>query len=367
MSDTRGSVPGSLLEPSEASTPAGPGHAISATEISFVELVNILLRSRRLVFGAPIVVAIVAAGIAFLQPRTYSATASFMSQSAEMSEGGGGSVLSQLGLRGALLGGSPAELYAELVKTQEIQFAAAETEYHFKWQGEEYRGNLMDFLKVGEGDPIQRRQKALKKLEKVITVETRGSGVVKVKVTTDYAPLSEQVAARVLDLVADFNLKRRQSQAGMERRFAGERVGEAQQELRQAEAELARFLDRNREFRQSPVLMIEYGRLQQEATQRRQIYHTLLELYERARIEEVRNTPVITVVDNPTGFAQPNARGTVRFGVLGLLVGGVIGVFGALSREFLRTVKESQRADIRELVELSGRLGRGGRRIEAGS
>jgi hypothetical protein len=48
----------------------------------------------------------------------------------------------------------------------------------------------------------------------------------------------------------------------------------------------------------------------------------------------------------------------VRFGIIGLLVGGVLGVFGALGLEFLRAAGSSQREDVRELIAMSGWLHR---------
>lgn len=347
MSDTKVMTPGT---PDVARGAAAP-------EVSFVELISILLRYRRLVFGAPVIMAILLAGLVFMRPRTYSATATFMPQSEEGGQGGGG-LLAQLGIRTALGGNTSAGLYADLLTTQEILYVLATTEYAFTWKGEERRGDLIRFLEFENEGPADRRRKVLHALEKLISVETTGSGLIKVKVTTEYGPLSEQVAERLLELVGQFNLERRQTQAGNERRFAEGRVAETKAELNQVEEELVEFLRRNRQFENSPLIALEHARLQQEVAERRQLYFTLLELYEKARLEEVRNTPVITVVDHPSGFAKPNARGTVRFGIIGLLVGGVLGIFGALGLEFLRMAGSSQREDVRELIAMSGWLHR---------
>jgi uncharacterized protein involved in exopolysaccharide biosynthesis len=160
-------------------------------------------------------------------------------------------------------------------------------------------------------------------------------------------------------------MQRRQTQGGVERRFTEGRLEEARAQLTQAQEALARFMERNRDFENSPRLMVEFNQLQREAGLHQQAYLTLKELYERARIEEIRNTPVITVIDNPAGFAKRDSKGVVRSGIIGLLVGGVLGVFGAIFVDFLRMARRSRRSDVAELLDfgarLRGMLRRGGR------
>jgi len=65
------------------------------------------------------------------------------------------------------------------------------------------------------------------------------------------------------------------------------------------------------------------------------VYLTLKRDYETARIEEVNDTPVITVVDPAV---PPSRRSKPRRGLiisLGLVLGAVIGVFGAFGLEYI--------------------------------
>lgn len=351
---------------------AAPGGSVAGAatpgprpDVSFVELLNMLLRSWRLVIGTPMVVAFLMAGSAFLGTRTYTATAAFMPQGSESTQSGSG--LGQLGLASVLLGGrgSNAGFYGELLTTQEILHAAATTEYRFSWRGEAHRGTLLDHLNLELRDAPGDRKALVLLLEETIKVTTTPGGIVEVEVTTPYAPLSEQVAARLLELVGEFDMQRRQTQGSVERKFTEERLREAEALLAETQGALARFMERNRDFANSPRLMVESNQLQRDVAVQQQAYLTLKELYERARIEEIRNTPVITIIDNPAGFAKRDSKGTVRFGIIGLLVGGVLGVFGAIFADFLRTARDSRRSDVAELLELGGRfrgaLRRGGR------
>jgi uncharacterized protein involved in exopolysaccharide biosynthesis len=112
----------------------------------------------------------------------------------------------------------------------------------------------------------------------------------------------------MLRLVSEFNLNRRQTKAGADRRFVETRVRESLDSLRGAEAALEAFLQRNREYRNSPQLVFAYDRLDREVRMRQQLYTTLIQSYESARIDEVRNTPVITVMEAPDLPARPDAR-----------------------------------------------------------
>src|SRR5207253_9545275 len=105
--------------------------------------------------------------------------------------------------------------------------------------------------------------------------------------TTRSAYLSKGIVERALELVNRFNQEKRQSQSGEERRFIGGRLQESKGELRDAEDAVARFMEKNRDFRNAPALTFQYERLQREVALRQTLYASLSQNYEQARIEEV--------------------------------------------------------------------------------
>jgi uncharacterized protein involved in exopolysaccharide biosynthesis len=147
--------------------------------------------------------------------------------------------------------------------------------------------------------------------------------------------LAEQLVLSFLDEVNQFNLETRRSQAASERTFTEQRVQEVRHELRRAEDDLQRFLQRNRDYRNSPQLTFEQDRLAREVAVRQALYTTLSQALEKAKIEEVRDTPVITVVERPEMPAKPDGRGLLRKGLLALVVGTAIGVGFVLGRDRL--------------------------------
>ncbi|MFP8875045.1 MAG: hypothetical protein VCB42_11110, partial [Myxococcota bacterium] len=64
--------------------------------------------------------------------------------------------------------------------------------------------------------------------------------------------------------------------------------------------------------------------------------------YEQARIDEVRNTPVITIVDQPEFPVIPDPRGRLRTLALGLTLGLVVGIGLAFVSEFGERAKREE-------------------------
>ena len=144
---------------------------------------------------------------------------------------------------------------------------------------------------------------------------------------TPWPSLSRDVAAKLVDLVQSFNRERRAGQAHSEREFVAGRLVDAERELREAENALRDFQSRNRNFRSSPFLILDADRLQRELSRRQAVYNGLSQSFEQARIEEVRNTPLIAIIEAPEVPARPRPRGALLLAVLAFLT--VVSVMGA--------------------------------------
>ena len=122
----------------------------------------------------------------------------------------------------------------------------------------------------------------------------------------------------------------RQTRARAERTFAEGRQAEALAELRAAESDLLEFLTTNRDVTGSPALVARRERLQREVTMRQTVYTSLRQSYEQSRLEEVRDTPTITVVEDALLPARPDSRKLLQKLVLASAIGLLLGGFLAL-------------------------------------
>lgn len=332
-------------------TPADASRPIAGPQISWLTFTNILLRRRRLVLLVPFVFLLVAVIRGIMYSYTFSSSATFMPQG-QQSVGAGPSLAAQFGfsLPGAEFGNSPA-FYVDLLRSRHILRDVVQQTYEFGPRGRTRKGTLVDVfglrhLPAGEGD-----QSARGMLEQTIRPETQKTGVITITVTTNSASLSQQIAANLLKALERFNRETRQTQAAAERRFTEERLAQASSALHVAEDRLRAFLEENRVIG-VPRLSVERDRLDRNVATQQQIYNVLAQAYERAKIDEVRDSPVITIIDQPEAPAYPNSRKLPRALMVALFTGLLLGGFLALLTEYLsfsRAAHSSAQADFERL------------------
>ena len=85
-------------------------------------------------------------------------------------------------------------------------------------------------------------------------------------------------------------------------------MGEVRRDLQEAENRLAGFLKVNRDYQNAPDLRFQYDRLNREVSIQQQLFVSLAQSFEQAKIDEVRDTPVISVVEAPEVPARPDSR-----------------------------------------------------------
>lgn len=299
-------------------------------ESSFFHVADVMVRRWRLVILLPLVAAAVLMCWDLLAHPRYTATAEFAGQSTPVQLSGLANLASSFGLSIPAASFSSSEspqFYADLVGTEAFLRQVVAIRYVVPLAVDTLRGDLSYFFHThGNQQPV-RLESATEALRKHLSVGANDqTGVVSVSVTTRWPVLSRAIASQILDLVNRFNLESRQSEAAAERRFIGGRLGVARSALRGAEDSLKSFLEANRRYANSPALTFEHDRLQRRVNLREQLYASLSISYERAKIEEVRNTPVITVVEAPLLPARPDSRHIV----VGILLACVAGVLAAV-------------------------------------
>lgn len=330
--------------------------------MSALRFVNVLLRHRKFVMATPFALAVLVVVGTLLLPPSYTVTASFTpeTESAQASRLSG--LASQFGISvpAGQAGQSP-QFYAYLLRTRELLRATVVTEYDLSGTDEQNSngsetggsGDLVYHLDIEENPRSVAVAEAVRKLREHFSVSANPeTGVIELSVSTHSPELSQQVADRMLDLVNQFNLERRKSQAAAKRAFIEEQLDKARAALRAAEDSLERFLEQNRQYENSPALRFERQRLQRRVELRQQVFNSLAQSFQQSKIDEVRNTPVVTVVEPPQPPARSDPRGLPLKLVLGLLVGGGLAVFWAFGREMLASSRRTDPDDYREYARL---------------
>jgi uncharacterized protein involved in exopolysaccharide biosynthesis len=293
-----------------------------------------LLRQRWLVAAVTAGLVVVVSAVSLLQPRRYTSTSALMPQARRVSAATS-ALAAQFGLNflNSEATESPA-FYADLARSRQVLGALARTRFSWSEGDSTGGGTFVELYGVRGATPALQEYEAVKKLGTWVTTQVvQRTGVVRLSVRARQPELAMQMNARIIELLNEFNLRTRQSQAAAERRFTEQRVRDVQADLRGAEDRLQAFLQRNRDYRGSPELSFQFDRLQREVMLLQQVHSSLSQALEQAKIDEVRDTPVLTVVESPVLPVRPDGRGTTRRAVFALLFGLLAGSLLAVGRE----------------------------------
>jgi uncharacterized protein involved in exopolysaccharide biosynthesis len=309
-------------------------------EISLLSLANILLRWRRTIVILGTIGLVIGLVLGLTSTRLYQSSATFVPQGSESGASAGLALAAQIGIRLPTAGGTwGPPMYVTLLGSRALLEPIARDTIIVAEQGGR-RVPMMDLLKVKETTPARRADAAVRALSTIVSAsEVKGIGAVKVSAKTPWPSVSLALAQLLVNSVNDFNAQTRQSQAAAERQFVERQAGEAEHELRASEDRLQAFLQSNREIMGSPQLTFERDRLQRDVSLRQQIYTSLLQSREDARIREVRDIPVITMVEPPVLPTMGESRGTLQK----MIIDGVAGVMLGIAIAFLSNALASAR------------------------
>ena len=322
-----------------------PPHVGHDDEISLWEVLAVVVRRRGTIVFTTLLV--MAGAVAFTQlgRDSFTTSAAFRPQGSESSPSELLALATQFGVNvgsGASDEASP-DFYVELLTSRQILSEIAAEPYDVSGVGST---SLADLLEIEDDTEPLRQERVINWLrETAVTVKAATTtGTVSLEVETEWPDLSKTIAERLLDSVTRFNLDTRQSQAAAERKFIEALVDSAHAELQNAEDELQAFLESNRQWEDAPALVVEKGRFDRDIALKNALLTQLLQLFDQARIAEVRDTPVITVLQEPYMPPGPDERSLVLALALGVVLGGMMGVVSAFIVEAVRRPAEGDPA-----------------------
>lgn len=293
------------------------------------------LRYRRLILITLCSITVLTVAHLLLRPRVYMAKAAIL-PSGGQSQGG------FLGLIASFTGAPPAGVLSEEVssilfpsifESRTVGLEVLESKYRFPKDGQVIECTLSEFLAAESMD------KAMKILHRMAAFDVnKETGTMTVAVTTLYPELSAQIANRFVDSIERVCLKLRRTAALENRTFVQERLDKSLEELTLAEQSLTEFRERNVRMN-APELDLEFLRLQRDVTLKSQIYVSLSNQAELARIEAAKELPVVRVLDRATTPDLPVPVPKLTSLVLGLFVGVLSAVMAVAGVEIFRTLR----------------------------
>lgn len=329
-------------------------------DVSVFDLLTPLVRRHRLILvtalGCALVTAIV---VLILRPR-YTALTTFVPEATKESSLSSslGGLATQFGLGTQVATPYSPDFMADVLRSRGIREAVLTTEFPVPRGGARKANRpLLEILEVEGDTPARRLEEALESLADATSLSPdRRTGVLSLKVTLRDPNLAAQVANRMVEELNKFNVERRRSQSGEERIFTERRLQELRKELADAEDELVRFLQRNRQFSEFSVASVGARSLERKVQMKQEVLATMSRSYEEARINEVRDTPVLTVIDRAEPPAWKSFPKRTISVLVALVVGAVLGIGLAYLAEARRRVRPETRADYREFLAAVGEV-----------
>ena len=295
--------------------------------VTLQHVLTALRRTWRRAFLAGLIAIPVGVLVSITRPKAYVARASFIAEQSKLPSlsAGLGALAAQFGIDMAGEAGRSPQFYRELLGTSGLLRSVLDSVV-YPTPGEalsvrELLGGTNDSSRTGT-------DRVLRKFRKRIgAVADARTSVVVFSVRAKTPVAAERVAGLLLEAIKHFNVTTRQLQAKERRQFLQGRVAEAYQTLRAAEEDLRRFYDGNRRFAESPTLVFEESRMRRVVDLQQELYTTLSKELETARIQEVNDTPTITIVDPPFASNRPSGPTlpvlTALFFGLGVCIVGV--------------------------------------------
>jgi len=312
-------------------------------------LAGVLLRWR-LVAGITVGILLIGLLATFIIPPVYRSHASFVANSsssaklngAGSSSTGLGGLISQLG---GSVGGDPSEspnFYVELLASRELLTRVIQSKFpNPRTANPRDSATLLSILQIKRADPQRQLEIAVKKTRDVTHAGLDPkTNLVWFSVDAQWPELSAQIANRMIELVSSFNRETRVSRSKSKRAFLQMRHDSAQTALRAAEERQRVFYEQNRGFITAPSLKYEEQRIRRDVDLASDLYINLDRQLEVARIDEINDAALITVIDSAV---MPRKAQWPRYGAMllsGTLIGLLMGVLVAGSAAILADWRE---------------------------
>lgn len=312
-----------------AGNPEGPRE-----ETSLLAFLSILLTHRRVIAACALAGTLIAGIVASTEADLFVSRAAFIVRGArqQVQLPGGASALG-VSLAAYAEFSQSVSFFADLARTKVILGKVAQKEYVTS-ASPTVKRPLAQALGIDEKDPIKAAKLAVQRIAPNVsyTISSR-TGVVGLAVKENDPLVAQQVNANILTEIDKWSKDDGHRQAVREREFIEQIVADARGRLAQSEQTVRRFLEVNRQYESSPELRLEFNRLSRDVSLRQQVYTSLAETYEQARVEEVRDPTVINVVEVADLPVEPQRKQAVRTTLMGLAVGLLFGMVVAVLRQ----------------------------------
>ena len=174
---------------------------------------------------------------------------------------------------------------------------------------------------------------ALEKLNESIIVDEKVTGLIEVTVILEEPKIASDIANYIAEFIKDFVAAEQQKEATRNKNFIYKQLIKSKIDLEKSEQELTNFREKN-PFSRTPSLEEYRGRLERNIESNQQVYITLRQQYEIAKIDEAREYLLVTILDE----AEPAIYKSKPKRTLLTIAGFITGLFLSFFIAFFRSI-----------------------------
>ena len=323
---------------------------IEKDTFSLSDILMILARHIKIILLTPTITCIITiVHVIWYSNPIYESHAKIMASSSRSTNNQMTGLAAQFGIDFSLGQGETQWVYPQIVKSRTLAKAMLKRKFDTEKFGKEK--SLLQILTYGKQQPSIG-------LDTLLTIGIQSFiGMVKLEKDGSFYDLTisagEAKFARDLTLALIEELERHQREynkkkTGKARQFIEERLKETRRSLEMAEENLKDFMVANRRIDNSPLLLLEQQRLSREVTMLAGVYTTLKQQLETTKIEEVKESEYVIVLDLPEipiRRSKPNkSLMVILSGFLGIGLGVTIGIF----REYNNNLTDIEKKTFKE-------------------
>jgi uncharacterized protein involved in exopolysaccharide biosynthesis len=265
--------------------------------IDWLELLGVIWKSKKLIASVVGVVTVLAVIYSLIAPEYFRSTATLLPEMEKSKLAALGNLSDLASLAGVSTGEvSLTKLYPTIIKSESVLRNVIYAQYHTNKFKDPV--NLIQFWGIKGKTPEDAYEAALKDLSNELDVSMDlKTGVVSLSIETREPQLSADILNNTTSELDKFMRTKRTTNASEERKWIEGRLVEVKGDLEKSERVLKEFRENNRRVIDSPQLLMEQDRLIREVQINSTLYVELKKQYELAKIEEIKNIPIINVMD----------------------------------------------------------------------
>lgn len=266
--------------------------------VNLVEIGRLLWRSRKAIAAVTAIVTVCSIIVSLLLPPYYRSSVSLMPETERSKLGGLGGLSELAAMAGVNVGGDVtlARLYPTIIKSEVILRNVLYAEY--RTAESEKPQNLIQIWEIGGKTERHAYEDALTALQNALDVTLDNkTNIVTISIEMKDAALAADLVNKTVAELDKFFRTKRTTNATEQRKWIEGRVKEVESDLGKSEDVLKEFREKNRRIGDSPQLLLQQQRLIREVEINSTLYVELKKQYEIVRIEEIKNIPLVSIID----------------------------------------------------------------------